>query len=137
MWRGRPRVPGRYDNTFIGQPVKVLPNRAEGLERMCQQWLSVLGLVFDVVGILTIAVEWRHTFERDVHIRQKRIERDYRKSVAESRGEKLDDDEDLDYTMWRPFQRLLRQEVKLILSIAARIVYVNGDSVMRLGMERK
>jgi hypothetical protein len=77
---------------------------------MCQQWFSILGLVLDVVGILTIAVEWRHTFERDVYMRQKRIERDYRKSTAESRGEKFDDDEDLEYTMWRPFQKLLHQD---------------------------
>jgi hypothetical protein len=55
-------------------------------------------------GILTIAVEWRHRFERDVCMRQKRIERDFKKSEAESRGEKFDEDEDdLEYTMWRPF----------------------------------
>lgn len=74
---------------------------------MCQQWLSVLGLIADVVGFLMIAIEWHHMFKRDVYMRQKRIERDYNKSVAESDGKPFDDDADLEYTMWREFQKLL------------------------------
>ena len=77
---------------------------------MCQNWLSVTGLFFDVVGFLLIAFEWHHMFTRDVYMRQKRIERDYNKSIAEAEGRKFDDDEDLEYTMWREFQHLLRKD---------------------------
>jgi hypothetical protein len=77
---------------------------------MCQNWFSISGLVFDVTGFLLIAFEWHHMFQRDVYLRQKRIERDYRKSVAEAEGRQFDDDEDLEYTMWREFQRLLQKD---------------------------
>ena len=49
-------------------------------------------------------------FKRDVYMRQKRIERDYNKSVAESETKPFDNDSDLEYTMWREFQKLLRSD---------------------------
>lgn len=74
---------------------------------MCQQWFSVLGLTADVIGFLMIAVEWHHMFSRDVYMRQKRIERDYEKAQAEQAGKAFDEDANLEYTMWREFQKLL------------------------------
>lgn len=32
---------------------------------MCQQWLSVLGLIADIIGFTMIAWEWRYVFIRD------------------------------------------------------------------------
>jgi hypothetical protein len=32
---------------------------------MCQQWLSVFGLIADVIGFLMIAWEWRYMFKND------------------------------------------------------------------------
>jgi hypothetical protein len=29
---------------------------------MCQQWLSVSGLILDIVGFVLIAFEWRHMY---------------------------------------------------------------------------
>jgi hypothetical protein len=77
---------------------------------MCQQWFSVFGLVADVIGFLMIAIEWHHMFTRDVYMRQKRIERDYNKSAAETEGKPFDDDADMEYTMWREFQKLLKKD---------------------------
>jgi hypothetical protein len=44
---------------------------------VCQQWLSVFGLIADVIGFLMIAWEWRHMFlldrsERELEIREMR-----------------------------------------------------------------
>jgi hypothetical protein len=41
---------------------------------MCQQWLSVLGLILDVVGVLMIVSEWHIMFRR--HIAQSIVEID-------------------------------------------------------------
>jgi hypothetical protein len=32
---------------------------------MCQNWYSVIGQLLDVIGFLTIAVEWSHEYKRD------------------------------------------------------------------------
>jgi hypothetical protein len=102
---------------------------------MCQQWLSVAGLLFDVVGFLLIAVEWHHMFKRDVYMRQKRIERDYNKSVAEEKGEHFNEDDDLEYTMWREFQRLLQKDTlyrKWLFGVGVSLV-VSGFVLQLLG----
>jgi hypothetical protein len=95
---------------------------------MCQQWFSVLGQTFDVTGFLLIVIEWHHMFVRDVYMRQKRIERDYEKSMAEQRGEKFDEDADFEYTMWREFQRLLRKD-----TIYRKWLFFAGASLIILG----
>lgn len=41
---------------------------------MCQQWFSVLGLVFDLVGVLLIVTEWRVAFQRDTEDRKREID---------------------------------------------------------------
>jgi hypothetical protein len=40
---------------------------------MCQQWLSVFGLIADVIGFLMIAWEWRHMFLLDLFNRELEI----------------------------------------------------------------
>ena len=40
---------------------------------MCQQWLSVAGLVLDVIGFLIIAFEWRHTYLHSVFLREAQV----------------------------------------------------------------
>jgi hypothetical protein len=34
-------------------------------EAMCQQWLSVFGLIADIIGFLMIAWEWRYMYKLD------------------------------------------------------------------------
>jgi len=46
---------------------------AKGME-MCQQWLSVAGLVLDVIGFLIIAFEWRHTYLHSVFLREAQVQ---------------------------------------------------------------
>ena len=47
---------------------------------MCQQWLSVAGLVLDVIGFLIIAFEWRHTYLHSMFLRETQVR------TAASRG---------------------------------------------------
>src|SRR3954469_2696078 len=77
---------------------------------MCQNWYSVIGLVFDVIGFLMIAVEWHMMFRRDMRHRELRAHEYYEKASAEVLGVKYDDPTDADYTMWREFQRLMVDE---------------------------
>jgi uncharacterized membrane protein len=77
---------------------------------MSQEWLSVVGLSLDIIGFLLIAFEWHHMFIRDVYMRQKRFERDHAKWRAEMDGDEFDDDDNLEYTHWQEFQRLLQKD---------------------------
>lgn len=77
---------------------------------MCQNWLSIIGQCADIVGFLFIAIEWHHMFQRDVYMRQKRVERDFKKWEAERDGVPFDEDFDMEYTHWREFQRLLQKD---------------------------
>ena len=77
---------------------------------MCQQWFSVAGLVFDVVGFLLIAFEWRHIFWREHERRIYELEHDYERSSAEQLGKTYEDPRRGDYTMWREFQKLFLKE---------------------------
>jgi hypothetical protein len=72
---------------------------------MCQQWLSVGGLVLDVIGFLLIAREWYHVFLHSVLMRQVRVEEDYNRTRAAERGEAYDDPTEADASMWRNTQR--------------------------------
>jgi hypothetical protein len=76
---------------------------------MCQQWFSVAGLIFDVIGFLTIAWEWHHMFQRDRSNRIHELGEARERSIAEreERPYKAIDD---DAMMWRVFQKLFLQE---------------------------
>jgi hypothetical protein len=76
---------------------------------MCQQWFSVVGLCLDVIGFLTIAIEWHHGFVRDHEKRIDQLGRAYERAAAEARGEQVGD-LDEDKLMWREFQKLFLQE---------------------------
>jgi uncharacterized membrane protein len=80
---------------------------------MCNQWLSVAGLTFDVVGFLLIAFEWHLMFKREMHERLGRIVEDYAKSKAEAEGVRYRDPAAQDYTMWREFQKLIGKDKRL------------------------
>lgn len=95
---------------------------------MWQQWLSVIGLSFDVIGFVLIAVEWHHMFVRDVYMWQKRIERDYLRAIAEAKGEEFDEDYDMEYTHWREFQRLLQKDTSY-----RRILFYTGMTLIVIG----
>jgi hypothetical protein len=75
---------------------------------VCQQWLSIVGLVCDIVGFLIIAFEWRFMFWREYEKRQHELHADFEKYSAELRGEEYQD-RGL-YTMAREFSKLLSKE---------------------------
>lgn len=77
---------------------------------MCQQWFSIAGLDFDIVGFLIIAFECRHMFWREYEKRQYELNADYQKYGAELRGEKYQDPRNGDYTMAKEFSKLVSKE---------------------------
>jgi hypothetical protein len=58
---------------------------------MCQQWLSVAGLVLDVVGFLIIAFEWRHTYLHSVFLRETQVQEDHDRTKADEQGKNYED----------------------------------------------
>ena len=44
---------------------------------MCQQWLSVVGLILELVGFLLIVKEWYSAFAQMVALRQQSVTEDY------------------------------------------------------------
>ena len=62
---------------------------------MCQQWLSVIGLLLDVSGFLMIAWEWYEMFRRHVAEKEQEISEFYAKFVARLEG-KLRTDYEMD-----------------------------------------
>jgi hypothetical protein len=77
---------------------------------MCQQWLSIVGLLLDIVGFLVIAFEWRHMYVRERERRMDELHHDYERSRAEIRGEEYADPRSGDYTMARLFSKLFMKE---------------------------
>jgi hypothetical protein len=94
---------------------------------MCQQWFSEIGLVLDVVGFLTIAIEWHHEFVRDREKRLRQLQEAYERAAAEARGE-LVPEQDEDKLMWREFQKLFLSEWRW----RGRVFYT-GVSLVILG----
>jgi len=76
----------------------------------CQQWFSVIGLVFDIVGFLLIVFEWRHMFIRERNRRMEELDNDYERSRGERFGQTYNDPRSADYTMARLFSKLFMQE---------------------------
>jgi hypothetical protein len=95
---------------------------------MCQQWFSVLGLAFDVVGFLIIAFEWRHVFWREHERRMYELEHDYERYSADLQGKAYEDPRRGDYTMWREFQRLFLKEWRF-----RRKLFYGGVALVLLG----
>jgi hypothetical protein len=93
---------------------------------MCQQWVSIAGLVFDVVGFLIIAVEWRHVFEHSVALRQDAVQRDY-ELMAEGE-EATRARREADASMWRNTQRENRKDNQL-----RRRMFYTGAALVVLG----
>jgi hypothetical protein len=77
---------------------------------MCQQWLSIVGLLLDIVGFLVIAFEWRHMYVRERERRMDELHHDYERSRAEIRGEEYADPRSGDHTMARLFSKLFMKE---------------------------
>jgi hypothetical protein len=73
---------------------------------MCQQWFSVVGLLFDVVGFLLIAFEWQQVFRREHETRIDELGHDHERSKAERIGESYEDPGRSDYTKSRKFHKL-------------------------------
>ena len=71
---------------------------------MCQQWLSVAGLVLDVIGFLIIAFEWRHTYLHSVFLRETQVQEDHDRTKADEQGKNYEDTTQADASMWRHTQ---------------------------------
>jgi hypothetical protein len=71
---------------------------------MCQQWFSVIGLVLDVVGFLTIAWERHHMYTRDYQRRIAELEEAYKRDRATREGTQYEAPDE-DAAMWRLFQK--------------------------------
>jgi hypothetical protein len=94
---------------------------------ICQNWYSVIGQLFDVVGFLTIAVEWYHQYRRDHDRRIGELQKAYERQSAEFNGEPLPD-QDEDRLMWREFQKLFLKEWRW-----RRKVFLIGAGLVVLG----
>jgi len=77
---------------------------AKGKE-MCQQWLSVAGLVLDAIGFLIIAFEWRHTYLHSVFLREAQVQEDHDRTKADEQGKNYEDSTQADASMWRHTKR--------------------------------
>lgn len=75
---------------------------------MCQQWLSVIGLIADIVGFLVVAYEWHRTFKLDVHRRQSALQHAYDTFEAKQSGKEPPESED--ELMAKEFSKLAHQE---------------------------
>lgn len=80
---------------------------------VCQQWFSVAGQCFDIVGFLLIAFEWRHMFLRERERRIYELQHDLERSRAEYAGQTWNDPRAADHTMWREFQKLFLKEWRM------------------------
>jgi hypothetical protein len=80
---------------------------------MCQQWFSIFGQIFDVLGFLLIAFEWRRGFlgEREGRINQ--LQYDFDRTQAERSWEGYKDPRAADHTMWREVQKLFIKEWRM------------------------
>ncbi len=76
---------------------------------MCQNWFSIIGQLLDVIGFLTIAIEWHHQFKRDHDKRIGELQKAYERQSAELNGETYVDPDD-DKDNWNMFQKLFIAE---------------------------
>ena len=98
---------------------------------MCQQWFSVIGLVFDIVGFLLIVFEWRHMFIRERNRRMEELHYDYERSRVERSEQTYNDPRSGDYTMARLFSKLF------IVSNACDFGYANQHGVVKCCAARR
>jgi hypothetical protein len=96
---------------------------------VCQQWLSVVGLVADIVGFLLIAWEWYRGFTHSVHIRNLQLHDAYERNLAREQGREpgfaMQEEEE---TMAREFSKLHNTEVGF-----RRSLFVIGFGLVILG----
>jgi hypothetical protein len=96
---------------------------------MCQQWIGIAGLVFDVIGVLMVVFEWHVMFNRHIGERTSVIDAFYARYNARAEGRKLPEDDDLDnYSMGKHMGMGLREDVQF----RGRLVYV-GTALLIVG----
>src|SRR5262249_51910396 len=74
---------------------------------MCQQWLSVVGLILELVGFLLIVREWYSAFAQMVALRQQAATEDYIRA-RKAQGQPYDDallKQEASASMWRNTQK--------------------------------
>jgi len=94
---------------------------------MCQNWYAVVGQTLDIIGFMTIAIEWYHQYKRDHDRRIVELEKAYERSSAERLGQPFPD-QDEDRMMWREFQKLFLREWRW-----RRKVFFTGAGLVILG----
>ncbi|MGJ4961586.1 hypothetical protein [Bradyrhizobium sp. HKCCYLRH3061] len=81
---------------------------------MCQQWLSIIGLMLDISGFLLIAREWYEMFRRYINERELEISEFYARYFARMEGRSRTEyemDED-NYSLGRHMGMGLREDVR-------------------------
>jgi hypothetical protein len=91
---------------------------------MCQGWVSVAGLVLDIVGFLLIAYEWHHMFLLYNAEKQYGVQKAYDEAAARAEGKTYEDPNAEDYSMWRVMQHFARKHAKY------RAVFFYSGSVL-------
>src|SRR5215467_6185880 len=74
---------------------------------MCQQWLSVVGLILELVGFLLIVREWYRAFAQMVALRQQAVREDYIRA-RKAQGQPYEDallEQEAGASMWRNTQK--------------------------------
>lgn len=81
---------------------------------MCQQTLTVIGLLLDSIGFVLVAVEWRRAFMHQTGLREDELERAYALKLRDEYGNKDVEVppslEDLTTTMAGDFSKLHYKE---------------------------
>jgi hypothetical protein len=96
---------------------------------MCQQWLSVLGLLADVAGFLLIAWEWYRAFTHSVHMRSEELhDAEERRQAREEGREHVKGMQWEDEEMARLFSRLHNAEASF-----RRWLFLLGCGLVILG----
>jgi hypothetical protein len=94
---------------------------------MCQNWFSIIGRCFDVVGFLIVAFEWHHQFKRDHDRRIGELQKSYERQSAELLDQPHEDPDE-DKSNWRIFQKLFLGEWRW-----RRRVFYTGVGLVILG----
>lgn len=94
-----------------------------------QQWATVAGLVFDLVGFALLAYEWHRAFTHAVERRNQELEEAYDRNAARERKKKLPPSaSDIDETMAVSFSRMFNEEMD-----RRRRLFVGGAGMIILG----
>ena len=98
---------------------------------MCQQWLSIFGLLADIAGFLLIATEWYRAFSHSVFVRNRELHDAYERNRLREEGEGEPDEVGLaeeEEVMAKEFSKLHNAEAGF-----RKWLFVFGSGLVILG----